>query len=192
MKSNLVSRRVILQSSTAAAAWLAAAPALIGRAEAATVKLKLSSSQANDPKFANGRVYYENLIKNLKANGLGEQIEVAFFPDNQLGQEIDVINSVKLGVINLGQPRSPRRHIRSRISVLQFPAANQGVRCRRRQADRGSAAQGREHPHHLLGLQFRLAQRAGEKAGERSRRSRRPQDPDAAESGHHRVPSPDG
>src|SRR5712691_5265142 len=37
----------------------------------------------------------------LKANGLGEQIEVAFFPDNQLGQEIDVINSVKLGVIDL-------------------------------------------------------------------------------------------
>ena len=37
----------------------------------------------------------------LKANGLGEQIEVTFFPDNQLGQEIDVINSVKLGVIDL-------------------------------------------------------------------------------------------
>ena len=29
-----------------------------------------------------------------------EQVEVAFFPDNQLGQEIDVINSVKLGVID--------------------------------------------------------------------------------------------
>src|SRR5476649_1523944 len=101
MKSNLVSRRVILQSSTAAAAWLAAAPALIGRAEAATVKLKLSSSQANDPKFANGRVYYENLVKQLKASGLGDQIEIQFFPDNQLGQEIDVINSVKLGVIDL-------------------------------------------------------------------------------------------
>ena len=55
----------------------------------------------NDPKYANGRVYYDNLVKYLKANGLGEQIEVAFFPDNQLGQEIDVINSVKLGVIDL-------------------------------------------------------------------------------------------
>ena len=53
------------------------------------------------PKFANGRVYYDILVKHLKANGLGEQIEVAFFPDNQLGQEIDVINSVKLGVIDL-------------------------------------------------------------------------------------------
>src|SRR5471032_55829 len=101
MNSKLVSRRVVLQSSTAAAAWLAASPAIIGRAQAATTKLKLSSTQANDPKYANGRVYYDNLIKNLKANGLGEQIEVAFFPDNQLGQEIDVINSVKLGVLDM-------------------------------------------------------------------------------------------
>ena len=101
MKSKLVSRRVVLQSSTAAAAWLAAAPALIGRAQAASMKMKLSSSLPNDAKFANGRVYYDNLVKSLKANGLDEQIEVAFFPDNQLGQEIDVINSVKLGVIDL-------------------------------------------------------------------------------------------
>jgi tripartite ATP-independent transporter DctP family solute receptor len=65
------------------------------------LKLKCSSSLPNDPKYANGRVYYDNLVKNLKANGLGEAIDVAFFPDNQLGQEIDVINSVKLGVIDL-------------------------------------------------------------------------------------------
>src|SRR5215472_10844106 len=77
------------------------APALIGRAQAATLKLKLSSSQANNPKYANGRVYYDNLVKHLQSAGLAEQIEVAFFPDNQLGQEIDVINSVKLGVIDL-------------------------------------------------------------------------------------------
>jgi TRAP-type transport system periplasmic protein len=96
-----INRRVVLQSSVAATAWLAAAPALIGRAEAATLKLKCSSSLPNDPKYANGRVYYDNLVKSVKANGLGEQIEVTFFPDNQLGQEIDVINSVKLGVIDL-------------------------------------------------------------------------------------------
>src|SRR5450755_3501069 len=101
MASASLSRRKFLHASTAVTAGLALSPALTGRAEAATVKLKLSSSQANDPKFANGRVYYDNLIKNLKANGLGEQIEIAFFPDNQLGQEIDVINSVKLGVIDL-------------------------------------------------------------------------------------------
>jgi tripartite ATP-independent transporter DctP family solute receptor len=101
MRSKPINRRVVLQSSVAATAWLAAAPALIGRAEAATLKLKCSSSLPNDPKYANGRVYYDNLVKSLKANGLGEQIEVTFFPDNQLGQEIDVINSVKLGVIDL-------------------------------------------------------------------------------------------
>jgi tripartite ATP-independent transporter DctP family solute receptor len=65
------------------------------------MKMKVSSSLPNDPKFANGRVYFDNLAKQLKANGLGEQIEVTFFPDNQLGQEIDVINSVKLGAIDV-------------------------------------------------------------------------------------------
>src|SRR5438270_6514472 len=101
MKRVSVSRRAFLKSSKATAAWLALSPAIIGRAQAATLKLKCSSSLPNDPKFANGRVYYDNLVKSLKANGLGEQVEVAFFPDNQLGQEIDVINSVKLGVIDL-------------------------------------------------------------------------------------------
>jgi TRAP-type transport system periplasmic protein len=96
-----VSRRMFVKSSAAAATWLAAAPAIVGRAEAATLKLKCSSSLPNDPKYANGRVYYDNLVKQIKANGLGEQIDVTFFPDNQLGQEIDVINSVKLGVIDL-------------------------------------------------------------------------------------------
>src|SRR5271155_3981542 len=106
MKSFHVNRRRLLRSSLALAAGRLAAgglaaPALIGRAEAAVLKLKLSSSQANDPKFANGRVYYDNLVKQIAASSLAGQIEVAFFPDNQLGQEIDVINSVKLGVIDI-------------------------------------------------------------------------------------------
>src|ERR1700759_5567748 len=101
MRSASLSRRQFLHASAALAATTLFAPPLIGRANAATVKLKLSSSQANDPKFANGRVYYDNLTRHLKANNLAEQIGVAFFPDNQLGQEIDVINSVKLGVIDL-------------------------------------------------------------------------------------------
>jgi tripartite ATP-independent transporter DctP family solute receptor len=96
-----VSRRKLLRASVALATTGLAAPALIGRAEAAVLKLKLSSSQANDPKFANGRVYYDNLVKQIAASSLAGQVEVAFFPDNQLGQEIDVINSVKLGVIDM-------------------------------------------------------------------------------------------
>src|SRR5246500_572942 len=101
MKALTMSRRTLLKTSAVLSAGALCAPALIGRAQAATLKLKLSSSQANDPKYANGRVYYDNLVNSLKANGLGDQIDVSFFPDNQLGQEIDVINSVKLGVIDL-------------------------------------------------------------------------------------------
>jgi len=96
-----VDRRQFVRTSLALGTAALAAPALLGRAHAATVKLRLSSSQQDDPKYANGRVYYDNLAKHLKADGLGDQIDVAFFPANQLGQEIDVINSVKLGVIDM-------------------------------------------------------------------------------------------
>ena len=78
-----------------------AAPALITHAHAAPLRMRLSSSQANDPKYANGRVYNDKLNEALKANGLADQVTVQFFPDNQLGQEIDVINQVKLGVIDM-------------------------------------------------------------------------------------------
>jgi len=80
---------------------LALAPAIIGAARAAPMTLRLSSSLPDDPKYANGRVYYDNLVKQLAASGLGDQITVKFFPNNQLGQEIDVVNSVSLGVIDL-------------------------------------------------------------------------------------------
>jgi len=96
-----ITRRTVLRHAAALPAGAIMAPAIIGKARAAGMTMKLSSSQANDPKFANGRVYYEFLVKGLKANGLDGQINVQFFPDNQLGQEIDVINSVKLGVIDM-------------------------------------------------------------------------------------------
>ena len=91
---SLISRR-------AALAVTLAAPALIGRAQAAPMRMRLSSSLPNDPKYANGRVFYDKLLDALKTAGLDGQITVQFFPDNQLGQEIDVINQVKLGVIDL-------------------------------------------------------------------------------------------
>lgn len=91
-------RRAMLRTVVAGAL---AAPALIGRARAASLRMRLSSSLPNDPKFANGRVYSDNLQKALQDGGLAERITVQFFPDNQLGQEIDVINSVKLGVIDM-------------------------------------------------------------------------------------------
>jgi tripartite ATP-independent transporter DctP family solute receptor len=96
-----ISRRSLLRRAGAAGIMLGAAPAIIGRARAAAITLRLSSSLPNDQQFANGRVYCDHLIKQIAASGLGERIEIEFFPDNQLGQEIDVINSVKLGVIDL-------------------------------------------------------------------------------------------
>ncbi len=101
MTAARLTRRLLLRRTTTAAGLALAAPALIGRARAASVRLKLSSSLPNDPKYANGRVYYDFLVKQIADHGLGDQVAVTFFPDNQLGQEIDVANSVKLGVIDM-------------------------------------------------------------------------------------------
>ena len=97
----LISRRPMLRAVAAAGLGIAAAPAIVGRAQAAPLKFRMSSSLPDDPKFSSGRVAYDTLVKHLKLKGLGEQIQVDFFPNNQLGQEIDVINSVKLGVVDL-------------------------------------------------------------------------------------------
>jgi TRAP-type transport system periplasmic protein len=94
MKAYRVNRRSLLVG-------IAAAPAIVRAAHAAPMTLRLSSSLPNNPKFANGRVYYDNLVKRLTTHGLADRIDVQFFPDNQLGQEIDVVNSVSLGVIDL-------------------------------------------------------------------------------------------
>jgi len=101
MTTSTITRRSLLRTAGALPLGAALAPAIIGTARAAVTKMRISSSQQNDPKFANGRVYFDNLSKHVKAAGLGEQLELSFFPDNQLGQEIDVINSVKLGVIDI-------------------------------------------------------------------------------------------
>jgi tripartite ATP-independent transporter DctP family solute receptor len=101
MPGRPLTRRLLLRRAVMAPAGLALSPAIIGRAQAAPMRLRLSSSLANDPKYANGRVYYDYLVGQLAAAGIADQIKVQLFPDNQLGQEIDVINSVKLGVIDL-------------------------------------------------------------------------------------------
>jgi TRAP-type transport system periplasmic protein len=94
MKGYRINRRSVLIG-------MVAAPAVVNAARAAPMTLRLSSSLPNNPKFANGRVYYDNLVKRLVADCVADRIQVQFFPDNQLGQEIDVVNSVSLGVIDL-------------------------------------------------------------------------------------------
>ena len=74
MKGYRVNRRSVLIG-------LASAPAIVRAARAAPVTLRLSSSLPNNSKFANGRVYYDNLVKRLTARGLADRIEVQFFPE---------------------------------------------------------------------------------------------------------------
>lgn len=90
-----ITRRAVLGAS----ATLLAAPALIGRAQAATM-LKISTSFPNDPKFSTGRIWYDLFLPRLAA-ATGGQVTTQFFPDNQLGQEADVVSQVKLGVVDM-------------------------------------------------------------------------------------------
>ena len=93
--TNTMARRTIL----AGTASLLAAPTLIGNVRAATV-LKVSTSFPNDPKYSTARIWYDLFLPRLKAATDG-QVTTQFFPDNQLGQEADVVNQVKMGVIDM-------------------------------------------------------------------------------------------
>ncbi|HEV2677081.1 MAG TPA: TRAP transporter substrate-binding protein [Aliidongia sp.] len=89
-----LSRRAFVAAST----FALAAPTLIGRAQAATV-LKVSTSYPNDPKFSTARIWYDLFLPRLQA-ATGGAVTTQFFPDNQLGQEADVANQVRLGVVD--------------------------------------------------------------------------------------------
>ena len=135
-----------------------------------------------------------------KANGLGEQIDVTFFPDNQLGQEIDVINSVKLGVIDMMVSGSSiSANLVPLVGTFDLGYLFNSFPQQTKAFDAGAAKPIEEAL--LKGANIRiiawaynfgarsvLCQEAGEDAG----RSRRPQDPHAAQSDHHRMPAPDG
>ena len=92
------SRRTLLAAALAA-------PALIGRARAATT-LKVSTSFPNDPKFSTGRIWYDLFVPRLKA-ATGGAVTTLFFPDNQLGQEADVATQVKSGVVDMALMGTP-------------------------------------------------------------------------------------
>src|ERR1700737_1179746 len=94
MTGSSLSRRGILRAS----ALLLSAPALIGRATAATT-LKIATSFPNDPQFSTGRIWYDAFVPRLKEATDG-QVTTLFYPDNQLGQEADVVNQLKLGVVD--------------------------------------------------------------------------------------------
>jgi TRAP-type transport system periplasmic protein len=94
MTSISLSRRAILAAST----MLLSAPALIGRVLAAA-SLKIATSFPNDPQFSTGRIWYDAFVPRLKEATDG-QVTTLFYPDNQLGQEADLVNQLKLGVVD--------------------------------------------------------------------------------------------
>lgn len=87
-----VSRRHLLGTALVA-------PAVIGRARAAAT-LKVATSFPNDPKFSTARIWYDLFLPKLKAN-TNDQVATQFFPDNQLGQEADLLSQVKMGVVDM-------------------------------------------------------------------------------------------
>lgn len=74
-------------------------------ARAATV-LKVSTSFPNDPKFSTARIWYDLFLPKLQAATNGE-VTTQFFPDNQLGQEADIVNQLKLGVVDMALMGTP-------------------------------------------------------------------------------------
>ena len=81
-----MNREITRRTWIAGAAGLLAAPAIIGRANAAPLRMRMSSSWPNDPKFAAGTVYHDTLQAALKDAGLGDKITIQFFPTISWGR----------------------------------------------------------------------------------------------------------
>jgi len=90
------SRRTLLQSALAGIATLAV-PAMV-RAQP-SVSLRMSSSLPADGNSSH-YVWYERFSKNLKSS-LGDKVSIAYFPNNQLGKESDVVQQVRLGSMDM-------------------------------------------------------------------------------------------
>ncbi|MFM0156427.1 TRAP transporter substrate-binding protein [Paraburkholderia sediminicola] len=93
-----ISRRRFLQSASAASVVaLATFPAAAHAQQPVT--LRLSSSMPVN-KNASLHVWYEQFAANLKAR-VGDNIQIAYFPNSQLGQERDVVQQVKIGSVDM-------------------------------------------------------------------------------------------
>ena len=95
----MIDNRLTRRSLVGGIAAGLAAPALVRPAWAATT-LKVSTSFPNDPNFSTARIWYDLFTPRLKAATDG-QVTTQFFPDNQLGQEADVVSQVKMGVVDM-------------------------------------------------------------------------------------------
>ena len=193
MKGRRVNRRSLLLG-------MALAPAVVRAARASPMTLRLSSSLPNNPQFANGRVYYDNLVKRLAADGLADRIDVQFFPDNQLGQEIDVVNSVSLGVIDLMVTgTSIWANVVPLIGFLDLGYLFESFPQQTKALD-GGAAKPLEQALksganvHIIGWAYNFGSRSVlcKSPVNAPARPRRQADPHPAQQDHHRMPAADG
>ena len=88
-----------LATSLAAGAAVAAFPAIVRAQSAAKVTLRLSSVLPTGPNSAHW-LWYDRFAASLKSK-VGDQIGIEYFPDGQLGKEVDIIGQVKLGLVDM-------------------------------------------------------------------------------------------
>ena len=95
--STKIKRRTLLKGGAA----LTAMPITWRFAGAQTpLALRISTGLPNDPKFSAGRMWFDRFSERMEANAKG-QAKLNFFPNNELGQEADVVDQVKLGVTDV-------------------------------------------------------------------------------------------
>jgi tripartite ATP-independent transporter DctP family solute receptor len=95
MSETNLTRRALLKLGLAAGLAVGSAP----RASAAPIVLRVSSSLTaddNSPHF----VWFDRFRVVLKSK-VGDAISLAYFPNNQLGKEADIVQQVRLGAVDM-------------------------------------------------------------------------------------------
>lgn len=99
--SEMTRRAFLMRTAATGAATsiFAGAGARVSSA-APAVSLRISTGLPNDPVFSVGRMWFDAFNERITANAKGD-IALQFFPNNQLGQEADVVDQIKLGVTDI-------------------------------------------------------------------------------------------
>jgi tripartite ATP-independent transporter DctP family solute receptor len=94
-----LSRRRFLGTAATGIVAAAAGGVSVRSVAASAVQLRFSSSMTADPNSTQ-YIWYTRFRDNLKSS-VGDQIQVNFFPNGQLGKEADVVQQVRLGSIDM-------------------------------------------------------------------------------------------
>ncbi len=96
-KGNLISRRSTLKAGLAlGAAFTGSSFGIIGRAAAAPIRLRFGSDSPIGAAHTKSAVVFKDMVE----RGTAGRVEVAIFPDGQLGSNGPMTNSVKAGTLD--------------------------------------------------------------------------------------------